>query len=59
MVAKLDGGKLSFGFVRECVGVVVNVVDFDGWHDLILSLITKPHPLVRDGVDFELVEELV
>ena len=36
LVAKLDGGKLSFGFVRECLGVVVNVVDLDGGHDCVL-----------------------
>ena len=49
LVAELHGDQLCFGFVREFVGVVVNVVDFDDGHTK-CPFIKKPHPLVRDGV---------
>jgi hypothetical protein len=50
LIAKLDGGKLSFGFVGECLGVVVNVVDFDGGPKLIPSINEKtPLPCERWG----------
>ena len=34
LVAELKADQLGLGLVRECVAVVVNVVDFDGGHVL-------------------------
>jgi hypothetical protein len=37
LVAELHTDQLRFGVVRERVGVVVNVVDFDGGHGSVVK----------------------
>ena len=51
LVAELHTDQLCLGFVRQRVGVVVDVVDFDGGHVcMFVAHVKKPHCLVSGGV---------